>query len=285
MKVKMLVSAAFVAGVMLVGDRSSADVFDTPEVNNDNSYTSTGNELIHGSDQTHDLAHLPGPLADDDWYKIGQKPYSSSEVVVDATSPAIGPTLVLELVASDGVTVLASSAPVGSLGFSRSLRFINDTGVENDAEYIHVRSGGCTTTCTRTATYRIRRFDTTLALPRFNNVGTRYSYVMVQNPNDFPVDWRIRFFSATGDLDCQSELVTLVPHAQAVMDDDRIIYPGVPGPLPHELCEPGGTIEGLAGHAILISNAPYGTLRAKSTSLDPDGDLLEFDTEMGPRPY
>ena len=146
-----------------------ADVFDTAPTN-DNASGTTKNELIHGSDQTHDLASIPGlpsPTPDVDWYRISQKPYASYEIVVDTASSAIGPTLALELIGSDGTTVLASSAPVSTLGFSRSLRWHNGATLTPptspiDNQYIRVKSGQCTTGCTGDDVYRIRVLETCL---------------------------------------------------------------------------------------------------------------------------
>ena len=63
---------------------AGADVWDTQN-DNDNG-TGTDNELVHGSLQVHDLGVQPGNVADQDWYLLGQKPFSSYEIVVDATS-------------------------------------------------------------------------------------------------------------------------------------------------------------------------------------------------------
>ena len=51
---------------------------------------------------------LPGGISH--VFRISQKPYSSYEVVVDSTSGAVWPGLTLQLLASDGVTVLKDSA-------------------------------------------------------------------------------------------------------------------------------------------------------------------------------
>ena len=175
-----------------------ADVFDTAPTN-DNASGTTKNELIHGSDQTHDLAAIPGlpsPTPDVDWYRISQKPYALYEIVVDTASSAIGPTLALELIGSDGATVLASSAPVSTLGFSRSLRWHNGATLTPptspiDNQYIRVKSGQCTTGCTGDDVYRIRVLETTQFGPRFNNVGTLYTYYFLQNSTDYTIQTRV----------------------------------------------------------------------------------------------
>ena len=81
-------------------------------------------ELTQGTDAVHDLAAQPGPLADLDVFLISQKPYSSYEVMVDATSGDIGAGAgpLLRRIGPDGITVLQSSVAIGT-GPSRSLRW------------------------------------------------------------------------------------------------------------------------------------------------------------------
>src|SRR5689334_8186914 len=81
-----------------------ADVWDA-QIQGDDT-VATQNELIHGSDQLHDLAARPGPAADEDWYRISQKPYSSYEVVVEGIRLSLRRT-------DAGGTPLQISQPVG----------------------------------------------------------------------------------------------------------------------------------------------------------------------------
>ena len=77
-------------GFALVSGRAAmADVWDV-QTDNDNDAGTTENELVHGSDQLHDLGALTGPPidADDDWYQISQKPFSSYEICLLYTSPS-----------------------------------------------------------------------------------------------------------------------------------------------------------------------------------------------------
>ena len=83
-----------VVAAMALSSMARADVWDD-QTQNDNSVASE-NELIHGSDQLHDLAALPGPALDQDFFRVSQRPYSSYEAVVDATSGDIGTTLNLD---------------------------------------------------------------------------------------------------------------------------------------------------------------------------------------------
>ena len=85
-----LLAALFAAGI------AQADVWDEQTQNDDG--PGGGNELVHGSDQVHDLGVRPGPLPDEDWFPLSIKPYSSYEVVVDGTSGDIGPPLQVDRV-------------------------------------------------------------------------------------------------------------------------------------------------------------------------------------------
>lgn len=264
----------------------SADVFDTAPTN-DNSSAGTKNELVHGSDQLHDLGALPGPVADSDWYRISQKPYASYEVVVDTTSSAIGPTLLVELVNSAGTPIGPTSVGVSGLGFSRSLRWHNGAGVPAptspiDNQYVRVRSGQCTTGCTANDVYRIRVYETTQFAPRFNNVAAQETYFFMQNATDSTVQARGYFFGSTGTLLCESVLTSPPTRALAIIDSDKMIQRW-PGASDVPLCATGD-VEDASGHLILISNARYGDLSSKGTALDPLGVKLEFDTEMKSRP-
>ena len=133
---RLALSVGLALGMASAG--AQADVWDI-QTDNDNS-TATENELMHGSDELHDLGALPGPLSDQDWFRLSQKAFSSYEAAADATSGDIGATLNLERIASDGTTVAQSSAAVG-VGYSRSLRWANDTAAPVDDEYVRVTSG------------------------------------------------------------------------------------------------------------------------------------------------
>ena len=125
--------------VLMSGRAARADYWDI-QTQNDNT-SATENELVHGSDQMHDLG--TGTLPDQDWFAMDQKPFSSYEAVAD-TSRHIVP-LSLDRVDAGGAA-LQPSKPVG-VGYSRSLRWANQTAGEVNNEFIRVieliRSGPC----------------------------------------------------------------------------------------------------------------------------------------------
>src|SRR5262249_7914171 len=142
-------------------------------------------------------------VADVDFYRISQKPYSSYEILVDTTSTAIGPTLVVELVSvnTDGsLTTIKASSGTSTLNYTRTLRFSNETGFTNDIQYIRVKSAnnGCGGNCSGYDVYRIRAFNTTQDQARFNNAQGQDTYEFIQNPTEYIVTAKMFFFSETG---------------------------------------------------------------------------------------
>jgi hypothetical protein len=245
-------------GLALVSGRPAvADVWDI-QTENDNTLN-TENELIGGSDQLHDLGALPGPAADLDWYRISQKPFSSYEVVADATSGDIS-DLGLELTDGAGA-VLQSSVAVG-IGYTRSLRFVNNTAAEVNDERIRVMSNGCTTDCGPEDVYRIRVTETTYWVPRFNNSGTQITVLLLQNPTNYVVNATVHFWS-TGGVLINSQPFILQPKALTVFNTANAA-PGV-------------------GGALSISHdGRYGDLAGKTVALEPSTGF-SFDSPMLPR--
>lgn len=177
--------------------------------------TETRSELAHGSAEIHDLKGKKG--GDQDWWRISQKGHASYEVVVDAATAAVTP-LTLDRVAADGTTVLQSAVAIG-VGAVRSLRWQNTSATTVDGEFIRVR-GACTK-CARDDSYRIRLYETTYAISRFNNSGTQVTVLVIQNPTDYTVNGTSRFWAATGDL-VASNPFTLAPKATLTLATQTI---------------------------------------------------------------
>ncbi len=257
-----LVLVAALGFVLAVSARTRADVWDV-QTDNDNT-SATENELVHGSDQLHDLGALPGPTADQDWFALSQKPYSSYEAVVDATSGDTGPTLDVALVDGAGTPITASQA-VG-VGYSRSVRFRNTTASAFDNQLIRVQSGSCTTGCTSNDVYRIRFYETTYAVPRFNNAGTQSTVLIVQNPTNYTIAGDVYFWSPTG---------TLLGTSAFSLDAKRTLVLAT------------GGVSGVAGKSGAITvahNGRYGDQTGKTVALEPASGF-SFDSPMVARPH
>jgi hypothetical protein len=240
-----------------------ADVWDI-QTSNDNTPAGTQNELVHGSDQIHDLGALPGPLADQDWYRIGQKAYSSYEVVVDATSGDIGAGVLVQRYGAGGAPLLQTAVPVtAGLNYSQSLRWMNATGAEVVSELVRVQSSSCTTNCGPDDVYRLRAFETTQSIPRFNNSASQVTVLLVQNPSGYTIAGNVYFWATTGGAPLATHPFTLAAKNTLVLNTASVV-PGV-----------GGAIT-------LASDGRYGDLSGKTVALEP-ATGFSFDSPMVPR--
>jgi hypothetical protein len=223
----------------------------------------SSNELVHGAVETADLAADPGPVADVDLYRLAQNPRASYEVVVDATSGDVDP-VVVERLASDNTTVLQTAVAVGT-GSSRSLRWENVIPGTVSGQHIRVRSGGCTTDCSTGDVYRIRAYETTYSIPRFNNVGSQVTVLLVQNPAAYMISGHAYFWDGAGVL-LHSRSFSVAPKALWALS-----FAGLPA-----LQAKGGTIT-------VSSDGRYGDLTGKGVALEP-ATGFSFDSPMLPRP-
>jgi uncharacterized repeat protein (TIGR01451 family) len=221
-------------------------------------------ELAHGSRFLADLAGTGG-AADVDLYRIRQEPLSSYEVVIDATSGDVGAGQgpALERVGPDGSTVLQSSLPVGA-GPSRSLRWANTSSVIEDSHYVRVRSQSCGSDCGPDDVYRLRSFETTYTIPRFNNSSTQVTVVIVQNRGNDVVSGRLYFWSAAGTL-LHEQPFGLGPRALLSLNTATV-----------------AALQGQSGSVTLAADAQYAMLAGKAVALEP-ATGLSFDSTMEAR--
>jgi hypothetical protein len=250
-------------GVSLaVAGPARGDVWDV-QTSSDNSPAGTQNELIHGSDQIHDLGALPGPAPDEDWYRIGQKAFASYEVTVDATSGDIGAGVLVQRFAADGATVLQTAAPVTvGLNYSQSLRFMNTTAAPIDDQYVRVVSSGCTTDCGTDDVYRLRSFETTQSVPRFNNSASQITVLLLQNPSGYQITGNIYFWSVGGTLLGQ-QAFNLPAKNTLVLNTSTVVA-------------------GASGAITIANDGRYGDLAGKTVALEP-ATGFSFDSPMVPR--
>ncbi len=215
-------------------------------------------ELSHGFLWTGSLEARPGPAQQQQVFALEQNPYASYEVVVDAVSGDVQP-IVVELLAADG-SVVGSAQPTG-VGASRSLRWVNPGSTPVSDQSVRIRSGGCTTGCGPDDLFRVRFYETTLGLARFNNTGSQATVLIVQNPTGFAVTGFAYSWAADGSLLATSPL-TLAAHGTLVLDTS--------------------TVAAGSGGISLAHDAPYGALAAKAVVLDP-ATGFSFDTPLAPR--
>ena len=248
-------------GLALVSGRAAvADVWDI-QTQNDNG-NGTENEVVHGSDQLHDLGVLAGNLPDQDWFALSQKPWSSYEAVADSTSGDIGPNMALDRVSAAG-TVIQASVAVG-VGYTRSLRWANTGAAEVNTEFIRVMSAGCTTQCGSDDIYRIRFAETTYSVPRFNNFGSQITVLLLQNPTNYTIAGNIYFWGTTGTL-VGTQAFSLTGKQLLVLNTSTV--PGV---------------NGIGGAVTIAHTGRYGDLSGKTVALEP-ATGFSFDSPMLPR--
>lgn len=219
-------------------------------------------ELTHGSLRWEDLAALPGPAAREGLFRLVREPRSSYEVVVDAASGDVSGAsgVLLQRVDADLATVLQDSVPAG-VGFGRSLRVENASDQPIDQEAVRVASAGCTTDCGPDDVYRIRAYETTYTIPRFNNAGGRLTVLVLHNRGSEAVSGNLWFWSPAGALLANRSFM-LAPHGGLVLDTTAV--PGVSG----------------ASGSITVSNdGAYGIVEGKAVGLEP-ATGFSFDMPM-----
>jgi hypothetical protein len=256
-------------GVLVNTATVSGNESDPNPANNSASATTTvrgsKGELAHGGEAVHDLAAQPGPSADLDVFLIGQKPYSSYEVVVDATSGdiGVGSGPLVQRIGPDGTTVLQDSSQIGT-GSSRSLRFRNTTAADVDDQTVRVRSAGCGTDCGPDDIYRIRAYETTYSVPRFNNSGSQLTVLVLQNPAGYPISGDVYFRDTVGML-VATQAFSLAAKATLVLNTASV---------------PGAN--GVGGAITIAHDGRYGDLAGKTVALEP-ATGFSFDSALEPR--
>jgi hypothetical protein len=229
-----------------------SDVWDSSTVNDNGNGTT--NEITHGFSQVHDLGAQPGPVADQDWYRIVQQPFSSYEVLCDGFTGDVntGFPNTLHLVDGAGAEILPSF-PYAS-GYARSLRFANDNPTSNTSDFVRVLNAACGASCGTNDNYRIRAWDTTVAVPRYNNAAGQVTVLIIQNPDSTTVVGTAYLWPGAGGTPVTNYPFLLGPHAAAVVNLATVN---------------GGAANGTAGTLTITNNARYGALAVKAVALEP----------------
>jgi hypothetical protein len=217
-------------------------------------------EIAHGQRARHDFATGPDHL-----YVLRQEPYASYEVVTDAAfgrgSSPTGPQL--HRLAADGATTLQASIGAG-VGMARHLRWFNDSSSAQTGEYVRVRSASCTSNCSAGDGYRLRAYDTTYRVPRFNNSASQSTVLLVQNPTSRTVNIRARFWSPGGAM-LHSQAATIAAHGVYILQTASVTQ-----------------LQGMSGSVTVANDAGYGELTGKTVAVEPSSGMA-FDTPLVPR--
>jgi hypothetical protein len=197
-------------------------------------------------------------------YRMLQAPHASYELVVDGLAGDVGSSgPLLRRLASDLSTVLQDSLPAGS-GKSRTLAWENATGSAVQGEYLTVQSAGCSA-CAASDAYRIRTYETTASIPRFNNSGSQVSVVVLENGGGRPVTGHVNFWSSLGAL-LASPAFTLAPRATLALSTATV-----------------GGLAGQSGSVTVSHDGRYGDLAGKAVAVEPATGFT-FDTPLRYRP-
>jgi uncharacterized repeat protein (TIGR01451 family) len=219
-------------------------------------------EAAHGSNDTR-----PIDAGGTGYYWLQQQPRASYEVLVDATSGDLSGTspVALERMGSDLTTVLGTAEAAG-LGPSRSLRWQNASSAIVDGQLLRVRSTGCATDCGPDDQYRLRAWETTYRIARFNNSGGQGTVLVVQNPTAGAVTGTLWFWSSSGALIASQPFGPVPP--RGVLVSSLLAIPA---------------LVGQSGSLTITNDAPYGALAGKAIAIDPATGAT-YDTPMMPRP-
>jgi hypothetical protein len=225
-------------------------------------------ELTHGSSALYDLA-APVPTSPDvDWFTLAQAPYSSYEVLVDAISgdlaDDVAPLRVRRLAADQLTVLLPDAVPVGS-GRARALRWQNSVATQDNTQWVRIESGAsgvaCDVTCDADDVYRVRFYETTASIPRFNNGGGQITVLVLQNLVDAPVTATAYFWSTTGAL-LGSQVINLQARQSTALNTSTV-----------------GGVSGQGGSITIAHTAGYAGLTGKTVALDP-ANGFSFDAAM-----
>jgi hypothetical protein len=261
-------ATAVVAMACGLGAGARADVWDDGPTNDDTS-EGTVNELLHGSDQVHDLAGRAGnTVADVDWFRLQVPLNTAYEVIVDEFAGGIGgpgSAPIVELVQFfSGGFGLVLATPVTDFGSARRIARSDAGGTPGEtAYYVRVRGAACGAGCTSAARYRIRMVDNTLRLARFNNTNGQSTVLVLQNPTNTTQVAVGYAFGAAGEP-VGTVAIVLAPNAVVATDLSTAA---------------GGQLANESGGMQLLSAAPYGTLTGKAVQLDPATGFV-FETAV-----
>jgi hypothetical protein len=215
-------------------------------------------ELSHGF-RVNGSLYSAGGVADTDVYPISQDPYSSYEVVVDAASGDVSPVVLERLDATS--TAIQTSLPISTTGSARSLRWQNSTSNTVADETVRVASGGCTTDCGVDDVYRLRAYETTGAIPRFNNSGTQVTVLILQNPTDYTINTNVYFWDPNG-----ARL-----HTETVPLPAKEVYVVITSSIT--------ALNGQSGSVTISHDGRFGDLSGKTVAVEP-ATGFSFDSPL-----
>jgi hypothetical protein len=240
----------------------------------DDDSVATANELWHGARQTHDIQGVPAGSqpTDRDFMAVETKAGHSYEVRVFSTNLRFQTPLCklcsdVDRVDGAGNVLTEGFPPNGSgpivpqISHSHVVRWI---GTSDQRDWIRV-TGDLTSTMTANDQYEIEMLDTTYFVPRWNQSGTQFTVLLVQNTSPTPVTGNILFYDAGGAV-LHVEPLNVPVHGVQVVQGGAI-----------------GALAGQSGSAAIVHTGGYGALGGKAVALEPATGFT-FDTPIVPVP-
>jgi hypothetical protein len=164
-------------------------------------------------------------------------------------------------------TTVQQSAVVLESGGVLSLVWVGPTAnVTPVSHWVRIQGAACGIFCDAQDRYRVRFYETTYTVPRFNNLGTQATVLLLQNTTDRACAATAFFLGENGSLIAQ-----------------HLVNAGViPG---HQLAViPTATVAPNASGSVRISHTcGYGGLSGKAVSVEPATGFA-FDTTIQQRP-
>ena len=259
MKTTTAAAAALLATLALAG-AARADEWDVG--NDTDGAPTTDNVPSHRAEQVHDLAAQAG-VADQDWFVLPAHPLASYELLVD------GMTGDLQLsgadvsrLTDDGTTVADVAVSLEGGGVL-SLRWTGLTSEDVQKHWVRVQGASCGTACGQSDRYRVRFYDTTYTIPRFNNSGTQSTVLLIQNATDRACGVTVFLMDSGGGV-VSAFTMTASPH--------RVLVAPTASSAPNA-----------SGSVRVTHGCGYGGLSGKAVSIEPATGFT-FDTPLQPRP-
>ena len=195
-------------------------------------------ELEHGADRREALE-----TAAPDLFVLHEPARTSWEAIVDGASGDLGPgTGPLFERLDAGLWRSCSPRPRWERDPRAVLRWSNASGSPHDG-YLRVASDGCTSDCGADDVYRLRAYETTARVPRFNASG-QTTVLVLQNVTGSVVAGTAFFWDPAGAV-LGSHVFTLPAHATLVLNCSLV--PGVAGRSGSITVVHDGGYGGLAG--------------------------------------
>jgi len=130
-------------------------------------------------------------------------------------------------------------------------------------QFVRVANQSCGTGCDTQDQYRIRAWETTIAVPRYNNFGGQVTVLIIQNPGEVIISGNARLWTIAGGV----TPVTTVPFTLQARQAAVINLATVNG----------GAADGTSGTITITHDGRYGGLAVKAVALEPSTGF-SFDT-------